>query len=71
MPTLTVSFRVQTRPGPGYLAELLAELARALAAERRYHKLRRDGLSTTDISRRIFKEFYASDVPWRHRAMAR
>lgn len=57
--------------GPGFHAALLAELGRALAAERRYHELRhagaaaraRDGLSTTDISRRIFEEFYAGDRP--------
>jgi hypothetical protein len=57
------SFAIRKPSGPGYHAVLLAELARALAAERRYHELRRDRLSTTDISRRIFEEFYAGDMP--------
>lgn len=64
------SFRIRKPSGPGYCAVLLAELGRALAAERRYHELRhagvardRDGLSTADTSRRIFEEFYAGDRP--------
>lgn len=60
---------MQKPAGPGHAAMLLAELGRALAAERRYHALKYggaaaradDGLAAGDVTRRIFEEYYAGD----------
>jgi hypothetical protein len=63
---------VQNRRGSGleYFRVVLAEFQRAMAAEQRYEYLRRagtaalarDGIVRTDISRRIFDEFYSSSA---------
>jgi hypothetical protein len=65
--------------GGGRIRAVLAEFARARAAEQRYRYLRlagaaalpRDGIAPADIPRRIFEEFYSSSaeprsgVPWK------
>jgi hypothetical protein len=55
--------------GPGLFPVVVAEFQRAVAAARRYEQLKRadaaamgrDGISSVDIPRRIFEEFYSSD----------
>jgi hypothetical protein len=71
MPTAVRWHGMRKPAGPGHTAVLLAELGRALAAERRYHALKHggaaaradDGLATADVARRIFEEYYAGDRP--------
>jgi hypothetical protein len=59
--------RTGSRPGPGFVLMIFAELRQAFAAARRYDELQRthiasharNGATRNDIPRRIFTEFYS------------
>jgi hypothetical protein len=64
----TAAIRAEHCPVFGFAFILWTEFRRAVAAERRYEKLRRNGnlarqrVSRTDIARHIFEEYYSWDI---------